>query len=33
MDDVMDVMDELMETLKTVNARAYNGVMRKIEAL
>lgn len=27
------VMDELMDTLQIVNAKVYNGVMRKIEAL
>lgn len=27
------VMDELMDTLQVVNARVYNNVMRKIEAL
>lgn len=27
------VMDELMDTLRVVNARVYDGVMRKIEAL
>lgn len=28
--DVLAVMDELMETLRMVNARAYESVMRKI---
>lgn len=28
-----EVMDELMDTLRVVNARVYDGVMRKIEAL
>lgn len=27
------VMDELMDTLRIVNERVYNGVMRKIQAL
>lgn len=31
--DVVQVIDELMETLKTVNERAYASVMRKINAL
>lgn len=31
--DVVRVMDELMETLKAVNERAYTSVMRKIRAL
>ena len=30
---VFNVMDELMDTLRVVNPRAYNGVMRKIRAL
>lgn len=30
---VFSVLDELMDTLRVVNARVYDGVMRKIEAL
>ena len=30
---VWDIMDELMDTLKIVNQRTYDGVMRKIERL
>lgn len=33
MDEVIQIMDELMETLKAVNERAYADVMRKINAL
>ena len=32
-DGVWGVMDELMETLKLVNRRAYDGVMRKLSEL
>lgn len=32
-DGVWGVMDELMETLKLVNRRAYDGVMRKLNEL
>ena len=28
--DVLEVMDELMETLAVINPRLYNGVMRKL---
>ena len=28
--DVLDVMDELMDTLSVINPRLYNGVMRKL---
>lgn len=31
--EVMAVMDELMDTLRVVNARAYDNVMRKLERL
>lgn len=31
--DVWAIMDELMDTLHTVNPRVYNGVMRKINSL
>lgn len=30
---VMGILDDLMDTLRVVNERAYNGVMRKIGAL
>lgn len=30
---VMAILDDLMDTLRVVNERAYNGVMRKIGAL
>lgn len=30
---VMEILDDLMDTLQVVNERAYNGVMRKIGAL
>ena len=30
---VWDIMDELMDTLKVVNTRVYNSVMRKIDAV
>lgn len=30
---VMEIMDELMDTLKVVNPRTYDSVMRKIDAL
>lgn len=30
---VMEILDDLMDTLQVVNERAYNGVMRKISAL
>ena len=30
---VWSIMDELMDTLKVVNRRAYDGVMRKINSL
>lgn len=30
---VMGILDDLMDTLRVVNERAYNGVMRKISAL
>ena len=29
--DVLDVIDELMSVLHTINPRLYNGVMRKLE--
>lgn len=29
--DVLDVIDELMSVLQTINPRLYNGVMRKLE--
>lgn len=29
--DVLDVVDELMSVLHTINPRLYNGVMRKLE--
>lgn len=29
--EVLDVMDELMGVLQTINPRLYNGVMRKLE--
>lgn len=31
--DVFSVLDDLMDTLRVVNSRAYNGVMRKLRAL
>ncbi len=30
-DEVLDVMDELMETLKAINPRLYAGVLRKLQ--
>lgn len=33
LDGVWGVMDELMDTLKLVNRRAYDGVMRKLNEL
>ena len=33
MEDVLQVMDDLMDTLQVANPRVYNGVMRKIRAL
>ena len=30
---VLDVIDELMDTLQVANPRVYNGVMRKIKSL
>lgn len=33
LEKVFSVVDELMDTLRVVNARVYDGVMRKIEAL
>ena len=33
MDGVLDILDDLMDTLRVVNPRAYNGVMRKLRAL
>lgn len=30
-DEVWDVMDELMSTIKVMNERLYNGVMRKLQ--
>lgn len=33
MESVLAIIDELMDTLKTVNERAYNNVMQKIRAL
>lgn len=29
-DDVLDIVDELMGVLQTINPRLYNGVMRKL---
>ena len=29
--DVLDVIDELMSVLQTINPRLYNGVLRKLE--
>lgn len=31
--DAMALMDELMETLKTIHPRLYNGVLRKLNSL
>lgn len=31
--DVLDIIDELMDTLHTVNPRVYNDVMRKIQRI
>lgn len=33
MEGVLQVMDDLMDTLQVANPRVYNGVMRKIRAL
>lgn len=33
MNDVLSVMDELMETIKVLNPRLYNGVLRKLDGL
>lgn len=33
MDDVWPVLDELMETLKVVQPKLYNGVIRKLDGL
>lgn len=33
MGNVMEILDDLMDTLQVVNERAYNGVMRKINDL
>lgn len=33
LEDVLPVIDELMDTLKVMNTRLYNGVMRKIAGL
>lgn len=33
MEDVLQVMDDLMDTLQVANPRVYNGIMRKIRAL
>lgn len=33
LEKVFSVVDELMDTLRVVNARVYDGVMRKIKAL
>ena len=30
---VFDILDELMETLRVVNTRAYDGVMRRIKSI
>lgn len=30
---LFDIMDELMDTLRVVNPRVYNGVMRKIRSI